>query len=174
MSLLIFRWLLFLPAWLANSQPDSVKDLHPFYVSVTEINHNATDKTLEIACKIFTDDFEAAITKHSQKKVDLFNTAEKDKPAVEKAILEYVTHHLGINLDGQPARLEFVGYERESEAIWSYFQVAGIQPPKKVEISNSLLYDSFAEQINLLHVTIKGNRKSTKLNNPEVKANFEF
>ena len=30
-------------------------ELHPFHVSVVEINHNETDKTLEISCKIFTD-----------------------------------------------------------------------------------------------------------------------
>ena len=27
--------------------------VHPFYVSVTEINHNAKDKTIEISCKTF-------------------------------------------------------------------------------------------------------------------------
>ena len=31
---------------------------HPFYVSVTEIQENTKDKILEIACKIFTYDFE--------------------------------------------------------------------------------------------------------------------
>src|SRR6476661_2375693 len=34
---------------------------HPFHVSTTEINHNATDKTLEISCRIFTDDFESCL-----------------------------------------------------------------------------------------------------------------
>ena len=31
--------------------------LHPIHVSVTEINHNAADKTLEVSVRIFTDDF---------------------------------------------------------------------------------------------------------------------
>lgn len=38
--------------------------LHPFHVSTTEINHNAKDKSLEITCRIFTDDFEAILGKN--------------------------------------------------------------------------------------------------------------
>ena len=53
MASAFFKWL-FLPVFgsilFAGSQ-------HPFHVSVVEINHNAEDKTLEITCKIFTDDF---------------------------------------------------------------------------------------------------------------------
>ena len=48
MAFLLHKWLL---AGLDGAG-------HPFFVSVTEINHNAKDKTIEIACKIFTDDFE--------------------------------------------------------------------------------------------------------------------
>ncbi len=36
---------------------------HPFYVSVTEISHNAKDKTLEISCKLFSSDFETVLEK---------------------------------------------------------------------------------------------------------------
>jgi hypothetical protein len=34
---------------------------HPFYVSVTEISQNATDKSLEVSCKFFADDFEQTL-----------------------------------------------------------------------------------------------------------------
>src|SRR6266536_6578818 len=37
---------------------------HPFHVSTTEINHNAQDKTLEITCRIFTNDFETILKKN--------------------------------------------------------------------------------------------------------------
>ena len=42
---------------------------HPYYISVVEINHNPTDKTLEISCKIFTNDFEATLEKNYKTKV---------------------------------------------------------------------------------------------------------
>jgi hypothetical protein len=46
---------------------------HPIYVSVTEIQHNAKDKTLEISCKIFTSDFEAILkSKTKSSIIDVF------------------------------------------------------------------------------------------------------
>jgi hypothetical protein len=176
MVTLLFKWLSILTVAFAGSElstpsATAALDLHPFYVSVTEINHNATDKNLEISCKIFTDDFEATLTKNFNTRVDLFNP--RDKQQVDRFISDYVGKHLVIKLDGKPVHLEFVGFERESEAVWSYFQVK-TPAPKKVEITNTLLYDSFNEQINLMHITVNGSRKSTKLNYPNGQATFQF
>ena len=60
---------------------------HPIYVSVTEIQHNAKDKTLEISCKIFTSDFEAILK--SKTKLNKTTTAIKiNKTKVIKRIKE--------------------------------------------------------------------------------------
>lgn len=176
MAVLLFKW--FFVSLLAGiigtkaTQSDKDSFIHPFYISVTEINHNAGDKNLEISCKIFTDDFETALAKASGTKIDLFNP--KDKQAVEKQITAYIRKHLVIKLDNKPVSLEFVGFERENEAVWSYLQVSNTSAPKKIDINNDLLYDSFDQQINLLHISVGGNRKSTKLNYPDVSASFQF
>ncbi len=176
MALLLYKWFLvsLLGGVVGTKATRSDKDnpIHPFYVSVIEINHNAGDKNLEISCKIFTDDFETALGKASGTKVDLFNP--RDKQAVEKQITAYIKKHLLIKLDGKPVSLEFVGFERESEAVWSYLQVSSTNPPKKIDIHNALLYDSFDQQINLMHISVGGNRKSTKLDYPDVNATFRF
>jgi hypothetical protein len=41
------------------STPKSTK--HPIFVTVTEIEQNIKEKSVEISCKIFTDDFEKAL-----------------------------------------------------------------------------------------------------------------
>ena len=41
---------------------------HPIYVSVTEIQHNVKDKSLEVSCKIFTGDFEAILKSKTKSK----------------------------------------------------------------------------------------------------------
>ena len=147
-------------------------DRHPFYVSTTEVNHNAGDKNLEISCRIFTDDFETTLTKAYQSKVDLFKP--KDTAALDKLIFDYIKKHLVIKLDGKPVAFEFVGHEREEESVWSYLQVPNTPAPKKIEISNNILYDAFDQQINIMHVSVSGHRKSAKLNYPETVAKFEF
>ncbi len=38
--------------------------LHPFYVSVIEINHNTKDATAEISIRIFTQDLETTLQKY--------------------------------------------------------------------------------------------------------------
>lgn len=175
MAILLFKWLLL--SLLTGSGYDQNpanqhSTNHPFYISVTEINHNAADKNLEISCKIFTDDFESALTKAAGTKVDLFNP--KDKAAVDKHITTYIRKHLVVKIDGKPAVLEFIGFEREEEAVWSYLQVSNTVTPKRIEVMNDLLYDSFNQQINLMHVAVGGNRKSTKLNYPDTNASFQF
>ncbi|HTQ26781.1 MAG TPA: DUF6702 family protein, partial [Puia sp.] len=82
--------------------------------------------------------------------------------------------HLLLKVDGKPVTLQFVGSEKETDATWSYFQVNEVGSVKKLDVVNNLLYESFDTEINIMHVTVNGNRKSTKLNNPEANASFDF
>jgi len=146
--------------------------VHPFFVSVTEIQHNPKDKTIEIACKTFTDDLETSIDKSLHVKVDLFNP--KNQAVADKAVSDYIKKHLQVRLDGKPVQLEFIGFERENEATWSYFQVSNISSVKKIEVNSNVLYEASDKQINLFHVTVGGSRKSTKLDYPATTASFEY
>jgi uncharacterized protein DUF6702 len=149
-----------------------VTPAHPLYVTVTEINHNAKDKTLELSCKIFTNDFEAALEKTFHAKADL--SEAKDKKATDKLVSDYIQKHFQIKADGKPVLLEFVGSEKETDATWSYFQVSNMATVKKLEITNNLLYETFEGEINIMHVTVSGNRKSEKLTSPETNVVFDF
>jgi hypothetical protein len=145
---------------------------HPFYMSTTEINHNSAEKTLEISCKLFIEDFEKALAAVYKMPVDLSNP--KDKKQVDQWVFNYLQKHIQLKVDGKPVVLQFVGYEKEKEAAWCYVQVNNVPTVKKIEIVDTLLYEQFESQINVLHVTVGGNRKSTRLNNPDALAVFTF
>lgn len=145
---------------------------HPFYISVTEVNHNAKEKTLEISCKMFLDDFEKTLRDVTKTEVDLNNI--KDKAKVEKLISDYINSHLQLKVDGKAVALQFVGFEKESEAAWCYLQVNNVPSVKQLEIKNTLLFEEFDSQISIMHVTVNGTRKSTRLNKPESVAKFDF
>jgi hypothetical protein len=147
-------------------------DRHPYHVSVVELNHNATDKTFEISCKIFTDDFEKVLAQNYKTKVDLINTP--DKKAMDSLIKKYVTAHLSFKADGKPVQFTYLGFEREQEAVYSYLQVDNIAAVKKIEITNKVMHDLFDDQINLMHITVGGKRQSTKLDYPSEQASFSF
>ncbi|HEU4472678.1 MAG TPA: DUF6702 family protein, partial [Flavisolibacter sp.] len=82
MALILFKWSLSAMLLLASAFPvgagsGQAYSFHPFYISVTEVNHNRADKTLEISCKIFADDLEETLEKSYKTQLDI--SAEKDK-----------------------------------------------------------------------------------------------
>lgn len=146
--------------------------MHPVYVSVTEIEHNAREKSLEVSCKLFTDDFENTLRKAYRVKVDLLHPG--NKASMNRLVDDYVQKHLKINIDGRAVQLTFIGYEEIEEGIYCYFEASGIERINNLEITDNLLYEYKKEQISLLHVMVNGSRKSTKLNNPDATATFSF
>ncbi|MGN8070500.1 DUF6702 family protein [Mucilaginibacter sp. 22184] len=145
---------------------------HPFYVSVTEINHNARSQEVEISCRIFYDDLERTLEKQYHTHVDIVKPADKTK--MNQLLNDYIKKHLIVKADGKQLALSYVGYEIQEDAAWTYFEVKGINKVKKFEVHDDLLFTEHPEQINMLHVTVGGQRKSTKLSNPDSDAAFEF
>jgi len=168
MACILFKWLLLPFVWFSLG----AKTSHPIFVSVTEIEHNARDKTLEVSCKIFTDDFEKALRKAYKTHVDLQD--DKIKPTMNKLVNDYVQKHVKINVDGKLVALKYLGFEKIEEGIYSYFEADNINTVKKVIVSNNILFEYSRQQISLVHVIVGGNRQSTKLNNPESIASIEF
>ena len=149
-----------------------LRKFHPFHVSVTEVNHNATDKTLEISCKIFTDDFSDALAKKYKVKVDLVHPT--DKAAMDKIVSDYISNHLQIKTDNKTGALNYVGFEVENEATYVYMQVNDVTTVKKADVTNTILYDLFTDQTEIVHVIVAGNRKSVKVDYPNNEASFQF
>ena len=148
------------------------KSHHPFYVSVTRIDENSKEKRLEVSCKIFTDDFEKTLRMHYKGHIDLLNPP--DRSAMNSVISDYIEKHLTISVDGNPVKMQFVGYEKDEEGVECYFQVNNISVNKTIGVFNNLLFEYKPEQTNIVHVTVKGKRKSRQLVNPDAKISFDF
>ena len=183
MATWFYKWffILMLPSGLYVSEKTNkqkalsdwhIGQYHPLHVSVTEINHNAVDKTLEISCKLFTDDFEKVLAHNYKTKIDLISPA--DRPAMEKFVNDFIHRHLTIKTDGKPVQFSFLGYEKENDVIYSYFQADSSGTIKKIEITNTILHELFTDEINLMHVIVGGKRKSMKLDYPDKEASFSF
>ncbi|GAA4204355.1 hypothetical protein GCM10022289_22080 [Pedobacter jeongneungensis] len=145
---------------------------HPLHVSTTEINFNARDKTLEISCRIFSDDFEAILSKLYKQKTDLSNT--NLKAAMDELVKKYLLSHLQLKANGKTVAMNYIGFEIDHEATNIYLEVEKITAVKTVEVNDTILYDMFDDQMSIVHI-VKGNtRKSTKILYPEKKfaANF--
>jgi hypothetical protein len=184
MAFSFYKWLIILQVIAVGETSDhelsnlskfplqGVKGPHPFHVSVVEINHNAADKTLEITCKLFTDDFENVLKKNYSTKVDLINPP--DKKAMDTLVKKYILSHFSITADGRLQSLTYLGFEREEDAVYGYLQAENLAAIKKVEITNKLMHDLFDDQTNIMHVIVNGERKSTRLDYPNISVKIEF
>jgi hypothetical protein len=145
---------------------------HPIHLTVTEIQHNASEKTLEISCKVFTDDFEKILGQNYKTKVDLTNPP--DKAAMKKLIDDYIHKHLSVQVDGKSVQFTGIGFEKDQDAVFSYFQVDNIAAVKAITLTNTILFDLYTDEISIMHVTVNGKRKSKKLDYPDKQATYSF
>jgi len=147
--------------------------LHPFFVSMTDMNYNAKDKELEVSVRIFTDDLENSIRKyHPGIKVDVIHPANQQQ--MNQFVNEYIQKHLQLNINGSPVQMAFAGYEQQSESIWSYFEVKNVGTIKKLDVTNNILHDYNTNQINMLHVMVGSNEQNYKLDYPDKSTSFSF
>ena len=144
--------------------------IHPFFVSVIDIKHNAKEKNIEVSFRIFTDDLEATLKNNYHCNVDLATGSAKAD--VNKFVANYVQSKLQLTVDNKPKTLKYIGYEIQKESIWIYAQVDDITTLKKLNISCNLLYEFTEKQSNIFNVTANGIEKNYKIDFP--KNNLEF
>jgi len=145
---------------------------HPLHVSTTEVSFNAKDKTLEISCKIFSDDFEAILAKVYKQKTDLSNP--NMKTAMDELVKKYLLSHLQLKANGKAVTMSYVGFEIDHEATNIYLEVEKVAAIKSVEVNDTILYDMFDDQMSIVHIVKGANRKSTKILYPEKQFTANF
>ena len=146
--------------------------IHPFFVSMTDINYNGKEKELEISVRIFTDDLENTLRKYHNGQIDILHPT--DIKQINGFVDDYIQKHLQLNVNGSAAQMSFLGYEEQSESIWSYFEVRNINNVQKLNITNSLLHDYNTNQVNMIHVKANDKEYTTKLDYPNSSASFSF
>jgi hypothetical protein len=126
---------------------------HPFFISLTEMRFNAHTNKMEIAQKIFWDDFELALSNEFRKKVDFLNP--KDKAELEIQIRTYLLKHNRIWVNGKSLYLTYLGYEVDEDAAWFYLESAFTDRPKTIEVQSSALLEDLDGQQNIVHVYVQ-------------------
>jgi hypothetical protein len=86
----------------------------------------------------------------------------------------YIQQHLQIAAEGKKLSLQFLGFEQQEEGIISYFQVNDVAKVKKITVTDNILYATKPQQMQIIHVMVNGERKSSRLNNPDEQVDFVF
>lgn len=146
---------------------------HPLHVSVVEVNHNKAERTLEIQCKVYTDDFESTLSKLFKQKTDLISPALH--LSMDTLVERYLSQRVRFAINGKAYKTNYIGFEHEKEAVYAYIEIAEVPANiQEIQFDISILHDLYDDQIILVHATVNGQRKSAKLDYPQSKGNLTF
>ena len=138
----------------------SASEIHPYHVGSVEFNYNIKSETFEISGKFFLDDLENALKEKYGKAVH-FNS-EQYKAQINNYLIKYCEEYLKLKVNNKFLKINYLGYEEDSESVNIYLESEKVAQPKKVETAVSFLYNLFDDQMNIVHIIVNGNRKSQR------------
>jgi hypothetical protein len=121
---------------------------HPLHLSAAEADYNPATQKLEVALKVFPDDFEAALTHRAKKRISLERTPG---PELDALIQSYLGETFTVkSRDGTPRPLLWVGRElKDGDAhLWLYFEVPLPDGVEGTRLAHLVLCDEFRDQLN--------------------------
>lgn len=135
--------------------------LHPLHVSVTEIEVNEKERRLQIMMRVFIDDLELSL-RQDLKQPDLDVLDPKGR-SLDELMKSYLSGRFQISLDGTAQLIDYIGSERDREALIFYIEVGKITKWKSIQVRNSIITEIYDDQSNLVHVTVGDTVRSLRL-----------
>ena len=129
---------------------------HPLHISHAEADYNRDTGRLEVALKVFADDFESKLTVRTGHRISLEKTPAAELDAL--CLAELVATFTVKSRDGAPQPLHWVGRElKDAENhLWLYFEVALTGGAEGARIFHGVLGDFFRDQLNSVLVRDAG------------------
>ncbi|CAH0997052.1 hypothetical protein EMA8858_03189 [Emticicia aquatica] len=146
--------------------------LHAFHTSLTEIQFNAKEKSLEISIRMFTDDLETALTKANNGQKIMIGGKNDNSDAI---LNKYIQQHFAIiTPQKQKKTLTVLGKELEGDATWVYVEMPNNQDFKGHILYNNLMQELFDDQTNLVNFMYLSNKKTFLFNAKTKSAEIDF
>jgi len=126
--------------------------VHDFFISILTIRHATNTRTLDLTWRMTAHDIEHALANVAELKL----TSAHEHPKADSILNAYFHEHLTLKVNDRPVSWTWVGKELESESLYCYLQVEGVDSLGTLTVSNSLLQDLFYEQQNIVHLEEQG------------------
>ena len=137
--------------------------VHPFHLSVCEIDYNAGSKRLEVAIKLFSDDISNGIEEATGTNIHLGEGNETESADQELDV--YIGRRLKVWVNEKPVSFTFLGRENNKDAnvTWCYVESEELPEITSIKVRNQLLTEMFPTQKNIVHITVNQVKKSLLL-----------
>ena len=157
----------FILVWTISPQ----LSIHKFYVSTTEIELKKESKTLQITAKLFIDDLELLL-QQTDKSLRL------DKDSNVKLIDSLLKNELkkGFKISTKNNFLDytFLGKEYKNVITFCYLELKLENIPELLNIQNTLFFNIFEKQQNIIHFKSSGIRESFLLHSNKHSVTIEL
>lgn len=132
--------------------------IHKYYVSVTEIEYVKEKKSVQIITRLFVDDLEFVLRKRYNENLTL--TKKNESEAVNTFLIKYLKDKFQVKINGEEVTYEFIGKEYDTDIVYCYMEIKNVSQIKSFEVQNTLLFDGFEDQQNIVKTTINSKNKS--------------
>ncbi len=144
---------------------------HKFYVSTTEIDYKTELNTLQITIQLFIDDAELLL---QQSESSLRLDPDFNPSQVESLLGAALKKTLIIRTNNKSLTFNFLGKEYKNDIVQCYLEIVLQEPLKNIEIENTLFFNMFDEQQNIIHFKSPKGRKSFLLHRQNTKVNISL
>ncbi len=137
---------------------------HPIKITTSKITISNTDKSITI--NFFTDDFQAHLSSLFRQQIELSEISKSET----ELILAYTREHFKLKLNGTETKLTFVSVTPlENNVVQLKLRVQSAATIQKVDLSNTLLLETFDNQSNIVHLYLYGKKQSLQFINGDVR-----
>ena len=144
---------------------------HKYYVSTGLYEYRQDLNSLQITIRVFEDDFTNIIKKKYQLDLGLNNL---NSVTYKSNIKNYLDNNLNIFIDNQKNEYTYLGIEKKNEMFIIYAEIEDVKMFETIQIQNTILFDSFSDQKNIIHFRNGSQRKSFILTKNESNVLFEL
>ncbi len=143
-------------AFLINGNFDNDKvtiaDIHAFHISRTSVNYDTQSKAYQLTIHVFVDDLTTCLEKKGYKNLNIGHKSESK--ITDQAIEKYIKEKVVLS-DGKSIVLSYIGREFSEDgiALYCYFESSQTNFAKMLSVKNSLLFESFDDQKNIVDIT---------------------
>lgn len=154
-----FKWILMSSVVLLMS----FTSLHKFYLSVSELTYSEPDQKFRLVSRLFIDDLDAVLLARYDIESHL-NTAFEHEMA-DYYLEKYIKTKLLIKVNNEVLDYQILGHKVDNDQLVFFIEAtySEFEQLKSVYVQNELLMDLFDEQQNVVHILLKGKKKSFML-----------
>lgn len=132
--------------------------LHKYYISVTQIDYIKDKQSVQITSRIFIDDFENLLREKYDEGTEL--AIKEEAKTTDLYIERYLKEKIKIKINNENVDINFIGKEYDADIMRCYLEIENIKSIKSINISNSVLFDLFNDQQNIVKTKINSKQKS--------------